>query len=480
MLFNSWEFIGLFLVVVLATLNALSSLRGKFCSYVFYGFAGPQYTLLLLFATLVDYNVGHRIAASSSLLERKLWLTLSLVVNLGMLAIFKYTNFLWRNLLDLLTLGEGLWWDGIVTSLIHALQYESLADAQSFFKLILPPGISFYTFQSLSYSLDVYRNKTKPESDIWKFACFVSLFPQLIAGPIVRYVQLAPQMEVGLLRSKTIVDWEAGIFQFSVGLCKKVLVADRIGNFIDPLLSKYHELDMVSAWAVMLGYSYQIYFDFSGYSDMAIGLGKMLGYTFPINFNSPYRAMNPSDFWARWHITLSQWMRDYLYFSLGGSKAGELSTWRNLIITMFLVGLWHGASWTFILWGTFHGVLLGLYHSLRFFWDRLPVVFARVLMFTLVVISWVPFRSNDLSMTKEILFSMFGANGLINGLASHINWFPFVVIAVAGAIAHLCRTNSNFIPYANLGYFNVTALAAATLVALVYMNYSSKFLYFNF
>ncbi|TAL09723.1 MAG: MBOAT family protein [Nitrospirae bacterium] len=485
MLFSSWEFICVFLVLVLGVLNRLPGLQAKLawltiCSYIFYGFAGPQYTLLLLSATIVDYNVGKRLAATDSVFGRKSWVALSLTVNLGMLAVFKYANFLWRNVLELLTVGDGLWGTELVRAVIYALQYESLTDAQTFMQVVLPPGISFYTFQSLSYTLDVYRNKTKPEPQFWKFACFVSLFPQLIAGPIVRYVELAPQLETGLLRTKTVADWECGVLQFSVGLCKKVLIADRIGNAIDPFLGNYHQLDMVGSWVVMIGFAYQLYFDFSGYSDMAIGLGRLLGFKLPINFDSPYRAVNPSDFWSRWHVTLSRWMRDYVYISLGGNRGGRLLTVRNLFITMFLGGLWHGAAWTFVVWGAFHGILLAFYHGAKSYWDRIPPVRARGLMFALIVFSWVPFRSADLRMTKEILLAMFGSNGFMSGSVSEMPPKLFLALAVAGALAHTCRTNSNHIRYEDLGNLRVATLAAATVGALVYMNVSSKFLYFNF
>lgn len=485
MLFSSWEFIGLFLVPVLAILNLLHGLQAKLvwltvCSYAFYGFAGPQYTLLLLLATTVDYNVGKRIAATASVPRRRLWVSLSLAVNLGMLAVFKYANFLWRNVLDLLAVGDGLWGSAVVEIVIQALQYESLTDAQTFMRFVLPPGISFYTFQSLSYTLDVYWNKTRPEPRFWKFACFVSLFPQLIAGPIVRYVELAPQMEAGLLRPKVVADWEVGILRFSIGLCKKVLIADRIGNAIDPLLANYYQLDMVSAWAVMIGFAYQLYFDFSGYSDMAIGLGKMLGFELPMNFDSPYRAVNPSDFWARWHMTLSRWMRDYLYIPLGGSRGGRLLTLRNLVVTMFLGGLWHGAAWTFVVWGVFHGVLLVIYHSCKSYWDSIPPLVARFVMFCLIIISWVPFRSDDLGMSKEIFQAMIGVKGMMGGLTAEIPVKLWFELAVAGSIAHLCRTNSNHIVYEKLGFLRVATLAVATVGALVSMNIASKFLYFNF
>lgn len=485
MLFNSWEFICLFLVVVLGILNVLNGFREKLIwltcsSYVFYGFAGPQYTLLLLLATVVDYHVGHRIAESTNLRRKKLWLTCSLGANLCMLAVFKYANFFWRSALDLLTMSDDLWGGRLAAEIIHALQFESLDEAQAFMQFALPAGISFYTFQSLSYTLDVYWNKTLPERMFWKYACFVSLFPQLIAGPIVRYVQLAPQMEGGLLRSKGVADWEAGILLFSIGLSKKVMIADQIGRFIDPLLANSHQLDVVSAWVSMVGFAYQLYFDFSGYSDMARGLGRMLGFELPINFNSPYRATSPSDFWARWHITLSSWMRDYLYIPLGGNRGTRFLKLRNLVVTMLLGGLWHGAAWTFVMWGAFHGLLLAIYHSMKTRWDSIPPLRARWIMFFLIVISWVPFRADDFPMTKRVLLAMFGFNGVSSGLTASIPVKLYALLAVAGTIVHVCRTNSNDIVFKDWGYARVAFLAAATVSALVFMNSSSKFLYFNF
>ena len=485
MVFSSWEFIGIFLVVALGGLQLMKSLQSKLvwltlCSYGFYGFAGAQYTLLLLLISSVDFYAGKRIAAAGSLRARRGWLALSIGSNLAVLAFFKYANFIWRNALDLLAMADSSWGTVLATSAIHALQYESIADAETFLKFVLPPGISFYTFQSMSYTLDVYWNKTPPERRYWKFACFVSVFPHLIAGPIVRYVELAPQMDHALMRPKTVTDWEAGVLRFSIGLCKKVLIADRIGNAIDPLLANFHQLDMVTAWMVMIGFAYQLYFDFSGYSDMAVGLGKMLGVELPVNFDSPYRALNPSDFWQRWHITLSRWLRDYLYVPLGGNRGGRLRTLRNLLLTMLLGGLWHGAGWTFVIWGAFHGLLLIAYRLGKTWWDSLRPSAARSLMFLLVVIAWVPFRAEDFGMMREVLAAMFGLKGVAGGLAAEIPAKLYLELAVAGAIAHFCPVNSNRFSYHAMSPLQTMALAIATVVALASMNISSKFLYFNF
>ena len=264
----------------------------------------------MLFTTTLDYFLAIKLEKTTTKAKRKAILLISLCGNLGLLFMFKYAGLFGFH--TLLSLG-------------------------------LPAGISFYTFQTLSYMIDVYRKDCPAERSFWKFACFVSFFPHLVAGPLTRHDQLIPQLDK--IEEQGIgPQWEAGIFIFAIGLSKKVLIADRVGSLIDPLLVNIPQLTFLSGWLTVVGYAMQIYFDFSGYSDMAIGLGRLFGIELPQNFNSPYKALNPSDFWRRWHMTLSRWLKDYLYIPLGGNRCSPARTNLNLLITMGLGGFWHGAS----------------------------------------------------------------------------------------------------------------------------------------
>ena len=263
----------------------------------------------------------------------------------------------------------------------------------------------------MSYTIDIYRGQTTPVDNFLTFACYVSMFPQLVAGPIVRFVEIEHQLRN--LKNNINYDYlRLGVFFFVCGLVKKLFFADIIAARIDPMLAQYENLRFFGSWSAILGYTFQIYFDFSGYSDMAIGLGYLLGFKLPINFNSPYKASNISDFWNRWHITLSSWLRDYLYISMGGSRRGNLLTLRNLAITMFLGGLWHGASWTFVVWGLYHGLLLIIYHLIRLRRLVSPSYFLnRTVTFLAVIIGWVFFRSETFSMAWHLISSMAAFNG---------------------------------------------------------------------
>jgi alginate O-acetyltransferase complex protein AlgI len=292
----------------------------------------------------------------------------SLAGNLGMLAYFKYSGLLVRT----------------TESALIALGLEESARASRWFEVILPAGISFYTFQTLSYIIDVWRGQAPAERNFVRFAGFVSFFPHLVAGPLTRHHQLIPQL-ARIAATGISARWREGLLLFAVGLCKKVLIADRLGNLIDPLLAPPLALDAPRAWLALLGYAFQIYFDFSGYSDMAIGLGRLFGIELPQNFNSPFKATSPSDFWRRWHMTLSAWLRDYLYITLGGNRCSPARRRFNLMITMVLGGLWHGANWTFAAWGTWHGGLLVLHHALPA-WERMSVFWQRNVTFLLVTL----------------------------------------------------------------------------------------------
>ncbi len=399
MLFNSLEFVLLVVLVgawlVLARSNRQRKLGLLAASYYFYAYWDWRFLSLLLLSTVVDFGVGRALARSDSAPRRRALLALSLVCNLGLLGFFKYFNFFVDSLAPLL--GQ------------LGLRTGTLS-------IILPVGISFYTFQTLSYTIDVYRRRLKACDDFFDFALFVSFFPQLVAGPIVRAADFLPQLE-----ERRDTSWTRlfeGFRQFVIGLFKKVVVADHLSEIVDPVYANLGAFDGLTVWAAALAYTVQIYCDFSGYSDMAIGVARALGYDLPENFAHPYRALDPSDFWRRWHISLSNWLRDYLYIPLGGNRSGPRRTYINLALTMLLGGLWHGAAWTFVAWGAYHGLALGLHR----WWSRdrrggqgwrLPRPLAWLATLLMAVVGWVLFRAPDFATAAAALRAMFlGASGL--------------------------------------------------------------------
>jgi alginate O-acetyltransferase complex protein AlgI len=257
-------------------------------------------------------------------------------------------------------------------------------------QLTLPVGISFYTFHTISYIVDCYRKDVQPTRNFFEFAAYVSLFSQLVAGPIVRFQQLEEDLEG--LESAVRVRWlSQGLSLLLTGLVEKTVIADTLATFVNASLAEYEKLSTFGAWMAMLGYTMQLYFDFSGYSTMAMGLGLLFGLRIPQNFNSPYQALNPSDFWKRWHISLSTCMRDYIYIPMGGGRVAAIFVYRNLMLTMLIGGLWHGANWTFIYWGAWHGACLCFYRLTRGLWNKLPVLLQKILTFFMVVVGWVLF-----------------------------------------------------------------------------------------
>ena len=395
MLFNSYEFLLFFLpLVVLAYYAMPRAARAPWltlASYFFYGWWKPECVGLLLGLSVVNYVGGWGIARSRSRAGRRAWLAASVALSLGILGFFKYVDFL---------VGS---WNGLTAATGAGGRLDPLG-------ILLPVGISFYTFQSMSYPIDLYRGVSRPARRFIDFMCYVSLFPQLIAGPIVRYREISDQL---VERTHTAEKLARGMAFFVVGLAKKVLLADAMAPAAEALFD-HGATGLLPSWLGLLAYGFQIYFDFSGYSDMAIGLGLMLGFEFPQNFDSPYKALGIRDFWRRWHQSLSRWLRDYLYFPLGGSRRGKVRTHVNVMLTMLLGGLWHGASWTFVLWGGYHGVLLcieraaGARNPLR----RLPPGLKRACTFLLVLLGWVLFRSATLGSAAALYGGLFGAAGL--------------------------------------------------------------------
>ncbi len=466
MLFNSYEFIFFLLPIILAGYYFLLPKAGRhgwlvLCSYVFYGWWDYRFCGLLLLTTTIDYVAGGRIAATDNPAVKKRWLRLSICSDLSILGFFKYYD------LGADTLNRLVQWVGVDSSIAPLLH------------VVLPVGISFYTFQAMSYSIDIYRGHAKPARSYLDFACYVSMFPQLVAGPIVRYHELE-----GQLRQRT-HSWAkagAGIVFFVLGLSKKVLLADAVAPMADWGFSQ-PAIGMAGAWTSLLAYTMQIYFDFSGYSDMAVGLGLMLGFRFPQNFHSPYKAASITEFWRRWHISLSSWLRDYLYIPLGGNKHGAARTYVNLFLTMLLGGLWHGASWTFVLWGGYHGLLLSAerMNGKRPLAWRLPHFLQVGITFVLVMFGWALFRAPTLAGIGNMGRGLFGANGVGEVFswtgASGMHWAALLVCTLT-AFAARNTWEIRWRPgwRLALGLMLLFCLCAAVFL----VNTSSPFLYFQF
>jgi alginate O-acetyltransferase complex protein AlgI len=376
-------------------------------SFFFYSWGEPVWIILLVISALVDYINGLVIERYRGTIGEKLGLISSLVVNLGLLATFKYSGFITEN--------------------INALFGINL-DVPSF---ALPIGISFYSFQTISYTVDVYRGEVKAQRSFMKFMMFVSLYSQLVAGPIVRYQHIADEIDNRTLSAD---DISSGVSRFCQGLFKKVFFANVAGELAQPYLEGNIEgLSVGGSWFGIIMFSLQIYFDFSGYSDMAIGLGRMFGFHFHENFNHPYTAKSATDFWRRWHISLGTFFRDYLYIPLGGNKT---NFYRNLLIVWFLTGLWHGASWNFIFWGLYFGVLIAVERLfLSKYLERLPVFVSHAYLILIAIFGWVIFYFTDLSRLGSYLSVMMGFSGqafwdiaLSSQLMAHIIWFIIAII----------------------------------------------------
>jgi len=398
MLFSSPIFLIFFSIVFVIAWAERNAARRKFwllaASYIFYAAWDWRFLSLIALSTAVDFIAGRAIQSSEDSKRRRALLIASLVVNLGVLGFFKYFNF-------------------FVESASALLAPMGLTEADRALSIVLPVGISFYTFQSMSYTIDIYRGRVAPAQRFFDFAAFVSLFPQLIAGPIVRFSHLGPQL---VNRVHELPRFSRGLFLFVVGMAKKILVADTLALLAAPLFAQ-EEPSFVSSWVSMFLFAGQIYFDFSGYSDMAIGLGNMLGFEFPWNFRSPYKAVSFSDFWRRWHISLSTWLRDYLYIPLGGNRRSVPRTYINLFATMLIGGLWHGASWNFVLWGAAHGSFLGLERLAKGFGiPAPPLPIRRLLIFLGVTLAWVPFKFETFAQTTHWLGSMLGLGGSLGSI----------------------------------------------------------------
>jgi len=497
MLFHSPIFLFAFLPVTWGIFRLLASLGRRqvalawvvLMSLVFYGYWNPAYLILIVGSIAVNFTVGMRIAPGGSALSdpTRRWLLYGgLIFNLGLLGYFKYANF-------------------FVDSL-HGITGWSFNLAH----VILPLGISFFTFQKIAFLVDAYQGRTGKYTLI-EYCFFVTFFPQLIAGPIVQHHQIIPQLERPETFRFRATDLWVGLTIFAIGLFKKMVLADGCAIYVSPVFGgagAHAGLGALDAWAATLAYAFQLYFDFSGYSDMAIGLARMFGLLLPVNFNAPYRATSIIEFWRRWHITLSRFLRNYLYIPLGGNRQGMFLRYRNLLVTMLLGGLWHGAGWTFVFWGGLHGLyLIGNHAAEALVFKRLPAsvsgsrpvrLLGLVATFFCVLMAWVFFRADDFTSATSVLKAMFGGgHGGAMSLMPDNPWPWLLMVAVivwAFPTTHdyLWRYTPALDPppprsrYARLAWqpMFVHGMAIGILIFLTFRKYfvlqPTEFLYFNF
>ncbi len=433
-------------------------------SLLFYAWGEPIYILLMLFSILLNY-VGGLMVHSAQKKQRqrlaKAALILTLVLNLSLLGFFKYTDFLIRTINSLSGAGIAL------------------------LKIALPIGISFYTFQALSYVIDVYRGEVSVQHNFIDFAMYVTLFPQLIAGPIVRYADVEAQL---LKRDDSMHQFCTGLFRFGIGLGKKALLANQAGKLWETIAAQSDSISAASAWIGAIAFTFQIYFDFSGYSDMAIGLGKMFGFTFVENFRYPYQADSITDFWRRWHITLSTWFREYVYIPLGGNRKGLVRQIVNLLIVWSLTGLWHGAGWNFLLWGVYFFLLLVLEKTvLRKLLAKTPAILKHCYALLMIVLGWVIFAAEDFTVLQQYCKALFGANGWYEGTALyHLSNYGILFIIMSIASTELpTKLAGKFL--AKRSDSTAVLLQGIWCIALLVLSFSAvvadsynPFLYFRF
>lgn len=379
-------FLPLFLLIYFIVPKRFKNFILLIFSLIFYAWGEPIYIILMVFSSLVDYTNGLLINKfKDNKVKSKIFMILSIVINISLLSVFKYSGFL--------------------VSTINDIFHLSLSSPN----LPLPIGISFYTFQTMSYSIDVYRGNIKCEKNFINFFVYVSMFPQLIAGPIVRYEDISSMIEK---RTVTLNSYSDGFVRFLKGLFKKVLLANNMGLLWNNIISNdFSTISVLTSWLGIIAFAFQIYFDFSGYSDMAIGIGKMLGFDYPENFNYPYISKSITEFWRRWHMSLSTWFRDYVYIPLGGNRVSKIKHLRNILIVWMLTGLWHGASMNFVLWGLYFALLLILEKFVYGkFLEKAPSILKHIYFIFTILIGWVVFAFTDISLIKDYILTMFGIN----------------------------------------------------------------------
>ena len=482
MLFNSFVFIFAFLPLTFFVyfylnkkrLTELAKAFLVFASLFFYSWWNVNYLPLILVSMLVNFTLGKQLNLPGKKATKKALFIFGLCFNVGFLGYFKYSDFFIENL-------------------------NFLGADISPLNLALPLAISFFTFQQIAYLADSYKNLTK-EYDFLTYALFVCFFPQLIAGPIVHHAEMMPQFSKAKNKFINYSNILLGLFIFSIGLFKKVVIADTFAIFVNNGFNASASLDVLSAWATSFSYTFQLYFDFSGYCDMAIGAALLFNIRLPINFNSPYKSLDIQDFWRRWHITLGRFLRDYVYIPLGGSRSGAskkeqvFRTCTNLFITFLIGGIWHGAGWTFVIWGAMHGIALVIHRIwTEFFKIKLPKVLAWFITFNFINIAWVYFRATSVAQANDVLKAMFGANGidyekfkelrnLFRQTALHDGIHVFLYFLLAAFIIVLALKNSQTIVQNKNNLFWTISFYILFMLALYFMLFSrySEFIYFNF
>ncbi|MCR8656490.1 MBOAT family O-acyltransferase [Paenibacillus endoradicis] len=468
MVFSSVIFIFFFLPLVL---TLYFSVPFKFknsilliFSLVFYAWGEPRYVVLMIVSIIINYGYGIWIERAEHKEKKRVYiLAFAIVVNIGLLGFFKYANFAVN----------------VINSVFHTtLKLQEIP---------LPIGISFYTFHALSYLIDVYRKKEKAQRNLFKLSLYITFFPQLVAGPIIRYNAVAKQLSKRVFSS---IQFAEGIQRFILGLSKKILLANPLGSVADNVfMSSTSDLSTGSAWIGILAYTLQIYFDFSGYSDMAIGLGKMFGFEFAENFNYPYIAKSISEFWRRWHISLGSWFRDYVYIPLGGSRVVRWKMYRNLFIVWALTGFWHGASWTFIAWGIYYGVLIALEKAgLEKLLSKVYPL-NHVVVLLLVMIGWVFFRADNFGYATDFIAAMFYSRGneIFDAQALSLlslNWFYFLIAIMVSMPLFPKLQKLKFNKYmtkvqVTIAFLFYFILFAEVILYLINSTYN-PFLYFRF
>lgn len=464
MVFSDSVFLFMFLPLTLAVYYAVPFTFKNTVLFLtgllFYAWGEPVYVLIMLLSTAIDYCAGRLMDRFDSNKKiRKATLLVSVVMNLSLLGIFKYGSFF---------IGS-----------VNGIFGSAIPDPG----LPLPIGISFFTFQSMSYTIDLYRRNIKVQKNFIDFAAFVTMFPQIVAGPIVRYEDVSAQLACRRIDLRSMSD---GITRFVCGMCKKVLIANSIGAlWTDVKAQDYASMPAATAWLGIAAFTLQIYFDFSGYSDMAIGLGKMLGFDFPENFRYPYNSKSVAEFWRRWHITLGDWFKSYVYFPLGGSRGSTAATIRNTLIVWLLTGLWHGASWNFILWGLYYGVLIILEKFVfRRLLERTPSALRHILTMLAVVFGWVIFEITSPASELEFVKAMLGFGGsfansfTLNALHNYAVTFIAAIAISTGIPLKICKK----LPEKRADTLSLVGEAAgmtACIACLVDSGYN-PFLYFNF
>lgn len=461
MVFSSITFLFYFLPIVLAIYylvpNKWKNIVLLIASFIFYFYGEPIYVLLMLFSIICTYIFGLLINKYKK--HAKLFLILFICISVGLLVYFKYIDFIIQNI--------NLW----------------LTNKLDFIYVALPIGISFYTFQMISYIVDVYRGQAKVQKNILKLAMYVSLFPQLIAGPIVRYTTIEAQLEK---REYTMEKFALGVRRFIIGLGKKVLIANVLGELNSIFLAS-NDTSVLFYWLYAISAMLQIYFDFSGYSDMAIGLGKMFGFEFLENFNYPYIATSITDFWRRWHISLSSWFRDYIYIPLGGNRVSKIKWFRNILIVWMLTGLWHGAAWNFIIWGLYFGILLIIEKLfLGKYLEKLPKILSRIYVLLLVMISFIIFNGEGINQIMQNIGGLVGIGNIPiisqESLYYFKSYFVVIIIGIIGAtpiLKNIANTNKA------QKIMNILEPVFLLLILLVSTSYIvdgsfNPFLYFRF